>query len=146
MVVARSSIVSFSLLPITSMHHLVDPIGSDNIRDTTALQSIKHFMDHNGLANRKKTHVAQKKKTAKEEIEDFTLCIAWKNHMLGTTDDHAVANTDKANVYFSPSFECTIANKEAKTVTVAEPNLSSRCTTMLGASLGGEKLPPYIIF
>ena len=124
----------------------VNPIGLKDVSETAALQRIKWFMDWNGLANRKKTHVAQKKKTTKEEIKDFVSHMSWKKDMLGIANDDAIVNADETNAHFSHSFEGTIVNKGTKTFTIAEPNSSNWCTAMLGCSLSRRKLPPYIIF
>ena len=93
---------------------LVNPIGLQDVSETAALQRIKQFIDQNELANRKLTHVAQKKKTTKEEIEDFALHISWKKDVQGIVNDDAGFNADLTNVHFSPHFERTVAQKGTK--------------------------------
>ena len=47
---------------------------------------------------------------------------------------------------FSPYLSYTTAERGSQTVTIAKPNLSQRCTVMVGGSLEGEQLPPFLIF
>ena len=125
---------------------LLDPETVNSISEAAADQRMSRFMKRHNLVKRKKTHTAQKKKGVKEEIDDFLEYIEWKREMLGITNLDAVVNFDETNVYFSPQFNHTIETRGARTVTVVEPNSSSRCTAMLGVSKSGKKFPPYIIF
>ena len=94
----------------------------------------------------KKTLMTQNKKGAKKETEDFLEHIEWKREMLGATNPDAIVNFDETNLYFPPQFNHTIKTRGARTVPVAEPNLSSHFAAVLGASKSGKKIPPYIIF
>ena len=65
--------------------------------------------------------------------------------MLGI-DDRRIVNFDETNCYFSPDLLYTIAGRGSRTVTIAKPESSQRCTVMLGGSLAGELFPPFVIF
>ena len=58
----------------------------------------------------------------------------------------SVYNVDETNVLFSQQTPYTYAQRGSRTVAVKSVNSSSRCTTMLGGSMSGKKLAPFIIF
>ena len=64
---------------------------------------------------------------------------------MGINDNRAIANADETNVYFSPSFQSSIAERDTRTVAVVEPNSSKRCTLMLGCTKSGKKLATCVI-
>ena len=57
-----------------------------------------------------------------------------------------VYNVDETNDSFSQQTPYTYAQRDSRTVSVKSVNSSSRCTAMLGGSMSGKKLPPFIIF
>ena len=124
----------------------IDPDGSREVSDNAARHRISRFMKRHGLVWRKKTHTAQKNNNDFQAKRDFVEYVKWKMEMLGITNPRAVANFDETCVYFSPAFERTITARGSRSVSIAQCNSSSRCTAMLGCTLDGHKLPPYVIF
>jgi hypothetical protein len=57
-----------------------------------------------------------------------------------------VFNIDETNVDFSIDARTTLNVQGAQTVNVRAAKSSGRCTALLGCSLTGEKLPPFVIF
>jgi hypothetical protein len=57
-----------------------------------------------------------------------------------------VYNVEQTNCYNSMETRFTLAKKGSKTVSVKGADSSNHCTIMLGASVSGEKLLPYIFF
>jgi hypothetical protein len=123
----------------------LDPVTTESLSEDAALQRMKRFMERHGLVNCKKTNTAQRNCGVRGVMDDFVQYIQWKKEVLGITDDGAVVNGDETNVYFSPSFEHTIAERGSRTVTIRETNSSNRCTAMLCVAQDGTKLEPYII-
>ena len=141
---AENQVVTVGLL--VAFWRRIDPENVEKLSAAACRLCIQRFMEHHNMSWRKKTHKAQVNKGSDCVIKDFVEYIRWKKIMLGITDDRAIANADETNVYFSPSFERTIADRGSRTVAILQPNSSKRCTAMLGCAMNGEKLPPYVIF
>ena len=124
----------------------IDKEKANAVSTNAARLRMRRFLNRHNLAWRKKTHEAQVNRTNTGIRNNFLQCTLWKKQLLGITDDCAVVNVDEINVYFSPFFERTIAEKGSKTVAILQPNSAKRCTAMLGCSLAGDKLPPFIIY
>ena len=58
----------------------------------------------------------------------------------------SVVNIDETNVYFDMPATTTLAVTGSRTDSVAGCGSSNRVTAVLGTSLDGQKLPPFIIF
>jgi hypothetical protein len=57
-----------------------------------------------------------------------------------------VYNADETNVNFSIGSRYTLNVTGARTISARTPSTSNRCTVMLGCSLSGSKLPPFVIY
>ena len=55
-------------------------------------------------------------------------------------------NTDETNVYFDITGSVTLASRGSKTVSVKNCGSSQRCSILLGATMDGNKLPPFIVY
>ena len=58
----------------------------------------------------------------------------------------AVVNIDETNIDFDMPSNKTLERVGSRSVTVRGVNSSDRCTVLLGVTLSGEKLPPFIVF
>jgi len=123
----------------------IDPTAKDYSM-TAQRHRVGRFMKRNNLVHRKGTHQAQKQAGATAIINDFVEYIKYKMSLLGITNPAAVVNADETNVYFSPKINSTVCEKGSRTVSIAHSQSSSRCTVMLGGSIDGRKLPPFVIF
>lgn len=123
----------------------IDPEISIRHTDSAVCQRIYCFMRRQGLSFRRVTHVAQKRNCDPGVMKDWVTYIKEKQMMLHIPDA-LVANFDETNVYFAPEHKCTIAKRGSRTISLRNPNSSACCTAMLGVTMGGFKLPPYIIF
>lgn len=123
----------------------IHPESVSALSTAAARARIYRFMRRNSLVFRRTTHKAQVTRTNPVVIEDFVSYCNWKAELLGIAPD-CIANFDETNVYFSPPIHTTIAKKGSKTVSIRQPDSSNRCTAMLGVSMTGYKLPPFIIF
>ena len=103
------------------------------------------FMKRNGLAQRKVTHQAQQNASIQTNIDDFIQYVQMRMKMLNIPPEN-VWNADETNVFFAPDTKWTIAERGSRTVSCKKPKSSSRASIMLGASMTGEKMKPYIIF
>ena len=57
-----------------------------------------------------------------------------------------IYNADQTNCYYSLESKYTLTKRGSRTVAVRGSGSTSRCTLMLGVSMDGRKLPPYIVF
>jgi hypothetical protein len=57
-----------------------------------------------------------------------------------------IVNIDETNIDFDLVSGATLAGRSDRTVACATNGSSNRCTVMLGDTMDGEKLPPFVIF
>ena len=55
-------------------------------------------------------------------------------------------NIDETNIEFDMIGSISLADQGSRTVSLRSTGSFSRCTVLLGVTLSGEKLPPFIIF
>jgi hypothetical protein len=55
-------------------------------------------------------------------------------------------NIDKTNIYFDMTSATILAHQGKRTVSIRNTGSSQRCTVLLGVTMDGQKLPPFIIF
>lgn len=115
------------------------------VSNRTLRRRIWRVLDRNGIVRRRVTHQAQNTRLSNEVMEDWQAYILRKQDMFGIIDAN-VANFDETNVYFAPDSAETLNKKGERTVSVRKADCSMRCTAMIGVSMLGEKLPPYIIY
>ena len=103
------------------------------------------FMRRNNLSRRKVTHQAQANDSIQDNVDDFVQYVQMRMKMLGVSACN-VWNADETNIFFAPDTKWTIAERGSRSVSCRKPKSSARASVMLGASMEGEKMPPYIIF
>ena len=57
-----------------------------------------------------------------------------------------IVNIDETNIEFDMIGSISLADQGSRTVSLRSTGSFSRCTVLLGVTLSGEKLPPFIIF
>ena len=57
-----------------------------------------------------------------------------------------IVNIDETNIYYDMTGAITLANRGSRTISVRTSGSSSRCSVLLGVTMSGEKLPPFIVF
>jgi hypothetical protein len=85
----------------------------------------------------RKIHATMKKQ--------FTSSVNGEIESGGYTTD-LVIKIDETNIVFDITDSMTMADEGAKTVSIRTSCSSSRCTVLLGVTLSGIKLHPFIIF
>ena len=106
---------------------------------------IYRWLSSEHIVQRRVTHVAQNTRYESSVIEQF---VAYVNEQIttgGFTAD-SVVNIDETNIEFDMTGSVTLANQGSRTVSLRSSGSSARCTVLLGVTLSGQKLPPFIIF
>lgn len=124
----------------------LQPGVSQGLTPKACSMRMYRFMHRHGLSIRRRTHKAQENRADQNVIDDFVAYIKWKKLVMGITNDDAVANFDETNVYFAPTFDTTIEERGSRTVSIQSAKSSNRCTAMLGCTMGGTMLTPFVIW
>ncbi len=142
---SRDEDFSISLRLMVAQAKLLSPTLSSDV-STRALESrIYRLLQKWDVTWRRGTHKAQNTRHNIEVQNDYHSYITMKIRLLGV-DCSDVYNADETNMYFSPQPTSTYAPRGSRTVSIKGADSSSRCTVMLGASMTGKKLPPFLIF
>jgi hypothetical protein len=142
---SRDEDFSVSLRLMIAQVRLLSPMTTSGIPNSTLEACIYRLLQKWDVTWRQGTHKAQTTRHSQLVIEDFQSYIWMKLKLLGV-DCCSIYNTDETNVYFSPQPTSTYAPRGSRMVAIKGADSSSRCTVMLGASISGEKLPPFLIF
>ena len=89
--------------------------------------------------------MAQNTRYKQSVIDDF---VTYVNNQTaaGQYDASRIVNIDETNIYFDLAGGSTLAGRGSRTVSVRTTGSAARCTVLLGVTMVGTKLPPYIIF
>jgi hypothetical protein len=89
--------------------------------------------------------VAQNTRFEGTVIDNF---VQYVNQQLsiGQYDPSRVVNFDETNIYFDITTGITLAERGSRSVSVRTTGSSARCTVLLGVTMAGGKLPPFVIF
>jgi hypothetical protein len=98
-----------------------------------------------GIVQRHVTHVAQNTRYKESVIDKFVVYVN-KQIVSGNFGPSEIVNIDKTNIEFDMIGSLTLVGQGSRTVSLRSTGSSSRCTVLLGVTLSGEKLPPFIIF
>jgi hypothetical protein len=134
--------------PVT-MASLIVEYKRLNMHDTASHRMVRdrlqRWLKRAKLCRRRVTHQAQNTRHLQEIMCDF---VSYVNGFIVTNDipPSCVVNIDETNVDFSVDCHYTLERVGARTVSVQQAATSNRCTALLGATLSGEKLKPFVIF
>jgi hypothetical protein len=97
------------------------------------------------IVQRRVTHVAQNTRFEQSVIDNFVQYVNQQT-VVGQYDPSRIVNIDETNIYFDLTSGSTLAERGTRTVSVRTTGSSARCTVLLGCTMAGGKLPPFIIF
>ena len=117
----------------------------ESCSDGALRKRIARFVTSEGFVHRRATHVAQNTRYSEHIISDFVMSVNEQIKMSGY-HPKSVVNIDETNVYFDMPATKTLAVRGSRTVSVVGTGSANRVTVVLGASLDGRKIPPFIIF
>jgi len=103
------------------------------------------WLRQENIVQRAVTHVAQNTRHEASIVEDFVIYINEQIRSISLSSCNVV-NIDETNIEFDSNSTKTLADKGSRTVSVRTSGSSNRCTVLLGVTLSGEKLPPFIMF
>jgi hypothetical protein len=91
------------------------------------------------------TCVAQNTRLDQETIQDF---VSYVNNQIAAFEFPAgnIVNIDETNINFDMFGSKTLATRGERTIGLRTTGNSNRCTVLLGVTMSGEKLPPFIVF
>ena len=122
----------------------LDPLLVD--ADTKVLSKrLYRWLRSEGIVQRCVTHVAQNKRYEASVIDEFVVYVN-EQIVSGNFGPLEIVNIDETNIEFDMIGSITLADQGSRTVSLRSTGSSSRCTVLLGVTLSGEKLPPFIIF
>ena len=116
---------------------------SDN--DDALRKRIYRFLKREGIVNRRRTHIAQNNRRDLAAESDFVTCVNEYIDMMKIPAS-LIVNIDETNVDFDQPSSSTLSQRGERSISVQGTGSSSRCTALLGVTLSGEKLPPFIVF
>jgi hypothetical protein len=130
---------------LTAEYFTICPERCDGSSAEAVRQRVYRFMDRYGIVDRATTHQAQNKLHSQHIIVDFRQHI---REIIETYDivEGDIANFDQTNVSFECASKRTLSRKGVNSISCIATASSDRCTAMLGVSMGGEYLKPFIVF
>jgi hypothetical protein len=83
--------------------------------------------------------------------EQRSVIQGWMSHVnrtikIGNYKAYDVVNINEINVNFDPASGTMLAGRGERMIGCANTGSSARCTVLLGVTIDGEKLPPFIIY
>ena len=118
---------------------------SIHISNDVISKRIYRWMKQRNLSHQRVTHQAQNTQHCSDIMLDWVKYLDDQIAMYNVPFDHVV-NWDEKNVDFSTKSNYTLSECGSRTVSIRSAQSSQRATVMLGVSMCGEKLPPYVIF
>lgn len=125
--------------------NVIDPLCMVNVSLDAFRQRMNRLLKDWGGSYRLATHKAQIKKMHPKTMNEFQAYIKLKCQLLDIPKD-AVFNFDETNVYFSPHVSYSWSGKGQNTINLREIKSSYRCTAMLGSSMTGNRVVPFLIY
>ena len=109
------------------------------------LKRMHRFIRREELVLRRRTHEAQQTRSSERVEEDFVEQV--NQHIaMAQLPPRAVVNIDETNADFDQPAKTTLSRPGERTIRIASTGSSGRCTVLLGVTLDGSKLPPFIVF
>ena len=101
------------------------------------------WLGNESIVQRRVTHVAQNTRHDEDAINNF---VQYVNGQITTGRYPAshIVNFDETNIYFDMTGAITLVNRGTRTISVRTSGSSSPCTILLGVTMSGEKLPPFM--
>jgi len=120
-------------------------LTTSDVSMTSLRKRIYRWLESERIVHRRFTHVAQNTHYDGDRIEGF---VQYVNGQItcGKYPKSNVVNIDETNIYFDMVGSITLADKGSRTVSVKSSGTSARCSILLGVTIDGRKLPPFIIF
>jgi hypothetical protein len=115
------------------------------IGKTALRKRIYRWMKSVRISNRRVTHVAQNTRWEAGVIENFVNKVNERISM-GEFDPNSVINMDETNFNFDDTRPTTLERVGSRTVSVRGTKACRRASVILAVTLGGLKLPPFVIF
>jgi hypothetical protein len=122
----------------------LDP-GARNVTMPALRRRINRHLIKFGVVRRRVTRVAQ---NTRHDMTVKAGYVAFVNEGIKAGKYRAcdIVNIDETNIDFDLVSGATLAGRGDRTVACATTGSSNRCTVMLGVTMDGEKLPPFVIF
>jgi hypothetical protein len=122
----------------------LDP-GARNVTMPALRRRINRHLIKFGVVSRRVTHVAQ---NTRHDMTVKAGYVAFVNEGVKAGKYCAcdIVNIDETNIDFDLVSGARLAGRGDCTVAWATTGSSNRCTVMLGVTMDGEKLPPFVIF
>jgi hypothetical protein len=119
--------------------------GNENVSLKALEKRIKRWLARKDSVIRRVTRVVQNTRLDQETIQDF---VSYVNNQTAAFEFPAgnIVNIDETNINFDMFGSKTLATRGERTIGLRTTGNSNRCTVLLGVTMSGEKLPPFIVF
>ena len=119
--------------------------GEEDIKFSALRSRVYRWCYRNRIVQRRITHVAQNSTYDPQKVADF---VSYINSEI-SAHFHSpanIVNIDETNIYFDMVGSSTLETMGRRTISIKSSGSSNRCTALLGVTMDGTKLPPFIIF
>ena len=106
---------------------------------------IYRWLSSENIVQRRVTHVAQNTRHDMDKVEGFVQYVNGQISSGQYLKSHVV-NIDETNIYFDMVGSITLSDQGSRTVSVKSSGTSARCSILLGVTMDGNKLPPFVVF
>lgn len=120
------------------------PAAVEGIDRSTVIKRLRRLFKREKIVLRRVTHTSQRINTDGVMKADFVDMVNEEILKAGYELD-CVVNIDETNINFDMVTASTFERASTKTVSMKETS-ALRCTVLLGVSLAGQKLKPFVIF
>ena len=121
----------------------------DQSAQAASMDILRHrvyrFLLKERFVQRRATHVAQNTRYCQQKIDQFVEYVTEEIQRLGI-GPKCVVNIDETNVDFDMTGRVTLARRGSRTVSIRSTGSSARVTALLGVTMSGVKLEPFLIF
>jgi transposase-like protein len=119
--------------------------GNNDITMTALRKRIQRWLKTEKIVQRRITNVAQNIHYDGDRVNGF---VQYVNEQIvcGSYPKSHIVSIDETNIYFDMVGSTTLANRGSRTVSIKSSGTSARCSIILGVTMDGQKLPPFIIF
>jgi hypothetical protein len=135
------------LLPVTAkmlINEYCTQTGT-KVNDELIRKRIHCWRKANGIVYWRVTSVAQNTCHNQETVDSFVKYVN-EQIIIEKYTCNQIVNIDETNIYFDQTSKITLARRGDTTVSAMATGCTNCCTVLLGVTMDGRVLPPFIVF
>ena len=142
---ARQKGLTNTIRKLTNEYITLCPDALEEASLEALTQRVCRWVHRSAIVQRSVTHLAQNRDHIEKTINDWVQYINEQMRVHNIKPTH-VANFDETNLDFGMEPRRTLDYRGVRSVKAMTTGSSQRCTAMLGCTLAGEYVTPFIIF